>query len=63
MCSLNSPILGLETLVKQVRGWVQMGRKKYFFMLCAEKLTGTGATEAESEGSKKEESHLWTTGP
>lgn len=36
---------------------------KYFFMLCAEKLTGTGATEAESEGSKKEESHLWTTGP
>lgn len=40
-----------------------MGRKKYFFMLCAEKLTGTGATEAESEGSKKEESHLWTTGP
>lgn len=63
MCSLNPPMLGLETLVKQVRGWVQIGRKKYCFMLCAGNLAGTGATETVSEGSKKDESRLWTTGP
>ena len=33
-----------------------MGRKKYFFMLCAEKLTGTGATEAESQKVQKRRS-------